>query len=169
MIILSTATSAQTFQLIPRKFVISGSLIVRDEETNITQTKSVAINKLGDYGAISVALALEEGKFYELELFSLGSNWDSVFELWNNITIDWNEALTPIGATWATAQEEWNLATSKWNEVREEVKQTIYKDRLFCTDQTISQRASEYYNPIKGLYKKSNARDNNYKVYNRTI
>ena len=169
MIILSTATSAQTFQFIPRKFVISGSLIVRDEETNITQTKEVAIGKLGDFGAISVALTLEEGKFYEVELFSLGSNWETVFELWNNITIDWNEALTPIGATWATAQEEWNLATSKWNEVREEVKQTIYKDRLFCTDQTISQRASEYYNPIKGLYKKSNARDNNYKVYNRTI
>lgn len=166
MIILSTATSAQTFQFIPRKFVISGSLVVRDEETNITQTKPVAINKLGDFGAISVALTLEEGKFYEVELFSLGSNWDTVYELWNNITINWDEALTPIGATWATAQEEWNLATSKWEEPREEVQQTIYKDRIFCTNQTISQRASEYYNPIKGLYKASTQGDNTYKVYN---
>ena len=74
--------------------------------------------------------------------------------------------LTPIGATWATAQEEWNLATNKWEDPRESVEQTIYKDRIFCTDQTISQRASEYYDPIKGLYKKSTSRDNTYKVYN---
>ena len=166
MIILSTATSAQTFQFIPRFFVISGSLIVRDEETNLTQTKEVGMGKLGDYADISVALTLEEGKFYEIELFSLGSNWDTVFEFWNNITIDWNEALTPIGATWATAQEEWNLATSKWEDVREELKQIIYKDRIFCTDQTISQRAAEYYDPIKGLYKASTKGNNTYKVYN---
>ncbi len=166
MIILSTATSAQTFQFIPRKFVISGSLIVRDEETNIVQTNQVPIGKQGDFGSISVALTLEEGKFYEVELFSLGSNWDTVFELWNNITINWDEALTPVGATWATAQEEWNLATNKWEDPREKVEQTIYKDRIFCTDQTISQRASEYYDPIKGLYKKSTSRDNTYKVYN---
>tara|TARA_R110000765_G_C18914782_1_gene605267 strand:+ start:1084 stop:1587 length:504 start_codon:yes stop_codon:yes gene_type:complete len=166
MVILSTATSAQTFQFIPRKFVISGSLVIRDEETNLTQTKEVGIGKLGDFGDISVALVLEEGKFYELELFSLGSNWNKVTELWNDITINWNEALTPIGATWATAQEEWNLANSKWESVREEVKQIIYKDRIFCTDQTISQRASEYYDPIKGLYDASTSGDNTYKVYN---
>ena len=166
MVILSTATSAQTFQFIPRTFVISGSLVIRDEETNLTQTKEVGIGKLGDFGDISVALVLEEGKFYELELFSLGSNWNKVTELWNDITINWNEALTPIGATWATAQEEWNLANSKWESVREEVKQIIYKDRIFCTDQTISQRASEYYDPIKGLYDASTSGDNTYKVYN---
>ena len=166
MVILSTATSAQTFQFIPRKFVISGSLVIRDEETNLTQTKEVGIGKLGDFGDISVALVLEEGKFYELELFSLGSNWNKVTELWNDITINWNEALTPIGATWATAQEEWNLANSKWESVREEVKQIIYKDRIFCTDQTISQRASEYYDPIIGLYDASTSGDNTYKVYN---
>ena len=166
MVILSTATSAQTFQFIPRTFVISGSLIVRDEETNLTQTRDVGIGKLGDFADISVALVLEEGKFYELELFSLGSNWNKVTELWNDITINWNEALTPIGATWATAQEEWNLANSKWESVREEVKQIIYKDRIFCTDQTISQRASEYYDPIKGLYDASTSGDNTYKVYN---
>ena len=91
---------------------------------------------------------------------------EKVFEFWNNITITWDEALTPIGATWATAQEEWSLATNKWEDPREAVEQTIYKDRIFCTDQTISQRASEYYDPIKGLYKKSTSRDNTYKVYN---
>jgi len=166
MIILSTATSAQTFQFIPRSFVLSGTLTVRDEETNIVQTNQVPLGKQGDYGSINVALTLEEGKFYEVELTSLGSNWDTVFEFWNNITITWDEALTAIGATWGNAQEEWNLATNKWEDPREAVEQTIYKDRIFCTDQTISQRASEYYDPIKGLYKKSTSRDNTYKVYN---
>ncbi len=166
MIILSTATSAQTFQFIPRFYVLSGTLIVRDEETNIVQTNTVPLGRLGGFASINVALTLEEGKFYEIELTSLGSNWNTVFELWNNITITWDQALTAIGSTWGNAQEEWNLATSKWEDPREAVEQTIYKDRIFCTDQTISQRASEYYDSIKGLYKVSTQGDNTYKVYN---
>ena len=166
MIILSTATSAQTFQFIPRFSVLSGTLTIRDEETNIVQTKPVPLGKTGGFSSINVALNLEEGKYYELKLTSLGSNWDTVFELWNNITVNWDEALTAIGSTWGNAQEQWNLATSQWQDPREAVEQTIYKDRIFCTNQTISQRASEYYDPIKGLYKVSTQGDNTYKVYN---
>ena len=46
MIILSTATSSQTFTFIPRSFAISGELEVVDEETQLAQTQNIAITKL---------------------------------------------------------------------------------------------------------------------------
>lgn len=166
MIILTNSTGEQNLQFIPRKFVISGSLIIRDEETDITQTHLVGVGSDGFYATISVALSLELNKFYEMKLLSLGSDWENVFQLWNNATINWEQGITPIGSTWATAEEDFNLASSNWEDTRESLEETIYKDRIFCTNQTISQRASEYYDPIKGLYKKSTSRDNTYKVYN---
>ena len=45
MIILSTATSSQTFTFIPRSFAISGELEVVDEETQLAQTLNIAITK----------------------------------------------------------------------------------------------------------------------------
>jgi len=166
MIYLSTASSAQTFTFIPKKFVISANISVTDEETGLVQTELVGITKLNNLGSISVALNLQEGKFYELSITSLGSNWDTVGQNWNLIGINWEEALTPVGAAWDTAQEEWEVTTGAWNDTREPVTQVIYKDRIFCTDQTISQRSEEYYNIDEGLYITSNLGDNTYKVYN---
>ena len=42
----------------------------------------------------------------------------------------------------------------------------IYKERLFCTNQTLSQGANEYYDVDKDVYKESTAGTNKYKVYN---
>ena len=128
MIYLSTALSEQTITFIPRKFVISADLAVTDEMTGLVQDKAVGISKLNNLGSISVPLVLLEGRFYELRITSVGSNWDKVEQTWNLIGINWEEAATPIGATWATAQEEWNTATGKWDESRETVSQTIYND-----------------------------------------
>jgi|TARA_B100000073_G_C23577268_1_gene510710 hypothetical protein len=166
MIYLNTASSAQTFTFIPSKFVISANIKVTDEETGLHQTKLVGISKLNNLGSISVALNLKEGKFYRLQITSLGSNWDTVGQNWNLVGINWEEALTPVGASWSTAQEEWEVTSGKWNDVREPVTQVIYTDRIFCTDQTISQRSQEYYNINEGIYKKSQSGDNTYKVYN---
>ena len=167
MIILSPATSAQTFTFIPRNFVITGSLVVTDEETREVQTNTVYINHLDNLGSINVALDIEIDKWYELELNSVGSDWDAVVQSWNLINIDWEEALSPIGAMWSTVTENWNVATGNWDSVRGPVTQVIYRDRIFCTNQTISQRNQEYYNSIKGLYDESTAGSNKYKVYNR--
>lgn len=166
MIYLSTASSAQTFTFIPSKFVISANIKVVDEETGLHQTKLVGITKLNNLGSITTALALEEGKFYELSITSLGSNWDTVGQSWNLIGINWEEALTPVGASWSTAQEEWEVTTGNWDSVREPVTQVIYKDRIFVTDQTIGQRSQEYYSIDHGAYKVSTAGSNKYKVYN---
>ena len=87
MIYLSTATSAQTFTFIPKKFTITGTLNVTDEETGLVQSQTVGINKLSNLGAITAALTLEEGKFYEVNISSLGSNWEDVVLFWNEINI----------------------------------------------------------------------------------
>lgn len=166
MIYLSTAASAQTFTFIPSKFVISANIKVVDEETGLHETKLVGITKLNNLGSITVALSLEEGKFYELSITSLGSNWDTVGQSWNLVGINWEEALTPVGASWSTAQEEWEVTTGNWDEVREPVTQVIYNDRIFVTNQTISQRSEEYYSIDHGAYKVSTSGSNKYKVYN---
>ena len=166
MIYLSTATSAQTFTFIPKKFTITGTLNVTDEETGLVQSQTIAINKLSNLGAITAALTLEEGKFYEVNVSSLGSNWEDVVLFWNNININWDEGTTPVGSTWQTAQDSWNQTGGNWDSVRQPVSEVIYNDRIFCTNQTISQRSQEYYDVIKDEYVYSTSGDNTYKVYN---
>jgi len=166
MIYLSTASSAQTFTFIPRKFVVSADLYVTDEETGVVQKNLVGITKLYNLGSVTTALTLQEGKFYEIRIDSIGSNWDTTGQNWNLIGINWEEALTPVGSAWDTAAEEWSAASGDWDDVREPVTQVIYRDRLFCTDQTISQRSQEYYDVDFGAYTPSTSGDNTYKVYN---
>ena len=166
MIYLSTATSAQTFTFIPRSFVINARIEVKDEETLVVQTANVPISQVSGLGAINVALSLEEGKFYSLKIVSIGSNWETIQQTWDLLTINWEQGITRSGAAWNFATNTWNETTGKWDDVRSPKELVIYKDRIFCTNQTISQGGDEYYDLIKGVYKSSNARDNKYKVYN---
>ena len=166
MIYLSTASSAQTFTFIPREFVINARLDVTDEETGLVQTVNVPINQVGLYSSINVALTLQESKFYEVKVTSIGSNWEDVNQFWNLTTINWEQGITRTGAAWNFASDSWNETTGNWDEVRAPREVIIYRDRLFCTDQTISQGANEYYDVDKDVYKVSTSGTNLYKVYN---
>lgn len=166
MIYLSDAVSAQTFTFIPRSFVINARLEVKDEETGLVQTNNVSINRLSGYASINVALSLQENKFYEIKVVSVGSNWEDVSQFWNLITINWEEGITRSGSTWNFATDTWNETTGNWDTVRQPKEVLIYKDRLFCTNQTISQGANEYYDVYKDVYETSTSGDNTYKVYN---
>jgi len=166
MIYLSTASSAQTFTFIPREFVINARLDVTDEETGLVQTVNVPINQVGLYSSINVALTLQESKFYEIKVTSIGSNWEDVNQFWNLTTINWEQGITRTGAAWNFASDSWNETTGNWDDVRAPREVIIYRDRLFCTDQTISQGANEYYDVDKDVYKVSTSGTNLYKVYN---
>ena len=166
MIYLSTATSAQTFTFIPREYVINARLEVTDEETGLVQTVNVPINQVGLYSSINVALTLQESKFYEIKVTSIGSNWEDVNQFWNLTTINWEQGITRTGAAWNFASDSWNETTGNWDDVRAPREVIIYRDRLFCTDQTISQGANEYYDVDKDVYKVSTSGTNLYKVYN---
>ncbi len=166
MIYLSDSSSAQTFTFIPRSFVINARLEVRDEETGVLQTANVPISKLSGYAAINVALSLVENKFYEVKIVSIGSNWDDINQFWNLLTINWEEGITRSGSAWNFATNSWNETTGNWDTVRQPKELVIYKDRIFCTNQTLSQGANEYYDVDKDVYKESTAGTNKYKVYN---
>lgn len=166
MIYLSDSSSAQTFTFIPRSFVINARLEITDEETGITQNNNVAISRLSGYAAINVALTLVENKFYEIKIVSIGSNWDDVEQFWNLTTINWEDGITRSGSAWNFATNSWNETTGNWETVRQPKELVIYKDRLFCTNQTLSQGANEYYDVDKGVYKHTTLGTNKYKVYN---
>jgi hypothetical protein len=136
MIYLSDASSAQTFTFIPEAFVINARLEVRDEETGDVQTNLVPLTRLSGYASINVALTLQENKFYEVKIISIGSNWDDVSQFWNLLSVNWEDGITRSGSAW-------NFA-----------------------NQTVSQGANEYYDVYKGVYKKSTSGTNKYKVYN---
>lgn len=166
MIYLSTASSAQTFTFIPEAFVINARLEVKDEETGDVQTALVPITRLSGYAAINVALTLVENKFYEVKVISIGSNWDDVTQSWNLLSVNWEDGITRSGSAWNFATNSWNETTGNWDSVREPKDLVIYRDRIFCTNQTVSQGANEYYDVYKGVYKKSTSGTNKYKVYN---
>lgn len=166
MIYLSDAASAQTFTFIPESFVINARLEVRDEETGIVQTNLVPITRLSGYASINVALTLQENKFYEVKVISVGSNWDDVTQFWNLLSVNWEDGITRSGSAWNFATNSWNETTGNWDAVREPKDLVIYRDRIFCTNQTVSQGANEYYDVYKGVYKKSTSGTNRYKVYN---
>ena len=109
MIYLSDAVSAQSFTFIPRSFAINARLEVKDEETGIVQNNNVAINKLSGYASINVALTLQEDKFYEVTVVSIGSNWDVVDQFWNLTTVNWEEGITRSGSAWNFATDTWTV------------------------------------------------------------
>lgn len=167
MIYLSTATSQQTFTFIPREFAINVRIEVRDEQTGEKQSQNLPLGTLSGFSSLTVALNnLIEGRFYELTVVSIGSNWDSVTQFWNLLSINWEQGITRSGSAWNFATNDWNSTTGNWDTVRSARELIIYKDRIFCTNQTISQGANEYYSPIKDVYKVSTSRNNKYKVYN---
>jgi hypothetical protein len=71
MKILSTSADAQTFKIIPREYVTTATLILRDDSTNTESTysnitPSVSVNHLEIQQAFSPILV--EGRFYDMIL-----------------------------------------------------------------------------------------------------
>ena len=104
-----------------------------------------------------------------MKIVSIGSNWETVTQTWDLLTINWEQGITRSGAAWNFATNSWNETTGNWDDVRDPRELVIYKDRIFCTNQTLSQGANEYYDPYKDVYISSTSRDNTYKVYNGPV
>ena len=109
---LTTSTDAQTITIIPRSYVTSATLKLRDDSTNTEVSYSVTPTTEGNYLVVTNAYTLIEGRFYDLTL------------------LDGTEV--------------------------------IYKDKVFCTDQTISQPSNDYYKVNKYVYKSDTSFDNDY-------
>lgn len=143
MKILTTSATAQTLTFIPREYPSSVKMTIRDNSTNTTTTvDNLTLTKTNDKASISTTFTLIEGRFYDLNIIKgLGANWDNL-------------------------STQWQLATDNWeNVVSSEIN--IYKDKIFCTDQTINQAENDYYTINSGEYTQSTSYpDDDYIIIN---
>ena len=102
MIILTTSTTAQSLSVIPRSYLGTFTMAIRDDSTNVTVdyqiTSAITSGNYLNFNTI-FAPVLVENHFYDIELYTDSNKTDS-----------------------------------------------IYKDRIFCTDQNIDQSNNDYYN-----------------------
>ena len=112
MIKLTTSTDAQTIKVIPRSYATNVSMVFRDDSTNTSVTYTSSATTTKNHLVISQALALKEGRFYDLTI--------------------------------------------------KEGTSVIYKDKVFCTDQTVDQDTNNYYSVNDGEYTIDTSYDNDY-------
>jgi hypothetical protein len=128
MKILTTSTSAQTITFAPRSYPSAVILSLRDTSTNTTtRTQNVSLTKTNDKASISTTFSLKEGRFYDLSI------------------------LEGVGALWNTYTTQWQLATDNWENITTS-EESIYLDKIFCTDQTVNQADNDYYTINSGQY-----------------
>lgn len=128
MKILTTSTSAQTLTFAPRSYPSEVIVSLRDSSTNTTtRTENVTLTQTNDNASISTTFSLVEGRFYDLKI------------------------LQGVGALWNTYTTEWQLATDNWESITTS-EESIYLDKIFCTDQTVNQADNDYYTINSGQY-----------------
>ena len=146
MIILTTAASAQTLSIIPREYVDSFSMDIRDDSTNVTKQYDItkagnSIATVGNYLNFNATFnpILVENHFFDFRLYIDYNFWNTNYSLWNFYEVKWN---TDDGQVI-----------------------DIYNDKIFCTDQDVDQlNQNDYYKLNKGQYTHYNGFNNTYTV-----
>ena len=143
MIVFNTSATAQAFKIIPRSYAAEFTMSITDDSTNITVYYNIT-NAITDVNYLTFNQAfnpiLVEGHFYDIRLYSDYNYWNTNYQLWENDNSFWNiDRTTDV---------------------------TLFRERIFCTDQSIDQIEDEYYDLNLGVYKTFNAaNDNQYKVF----
>ena len=130
MIILTTTAAAQTLSVIPREYDNSEfAMSIRDDQTNVKVVYNSNTGVItGNYLQFSKAFfpVLVEGHFFDLHLYVDSDTWSTNNNFWNMYDVIWNLAADHI--------------------------QNIFRDKIFCTDQTIDQSENDYYKLDEGQY-----------------
>lgn len=146
MIVLTT-TASQTLKVIPREYLGSFTIDVRDSSLNKSFTyfeNTVTTNGnymefTNNYIDASSNSIFKEARFYDLDLYADFNFWNTNLSLWNL-----------YDEIWQTDSDQ---------------KQRIYRDRIFVTDQDIDQlNDNDHYNINKDQYTTNNSYDNEYIV-----
>ena len=142
MIILKTSAAAQTLSVIPRRHDSDFVMSIRDDSTNTTEFYTVTgATTVDNYLQFSQAFStlLVENHFYDIQLYINSSFWNTNLELWDLYDVLWED-------------------DSDYIEV-------LFKDKVFCTDQDITQlNENDYYELNKGVYEHYNGFNNKYTV-----
>jgi hypothetical protein len=139
MIVLTTTTAEQTFEIIPREYVTDAQICIRDESTN-----------------------------EEICVFTTGSEWNTNTLQWQLANYDWeDEAGIVITNDLMYITLNLNLVESRFYDIKiSNVSGTvIFRDKIFCTDQTIDQATNNYYDMNLGQYTINTSGNNDYIIY----
>ncbi len=135
MKILTTSTGEQTLRIIPRSYPDEISLVLRDDSTNTEE-------------------------IYVIE----NLEWDNNNDQWQLADYDWNET----GGFneedgYLVIRNEFSLIEGRYYDLTiTDGTNVIYKDKIFCTDQTIDQDTNNYYSVNEGVYTTEDSYDNEY-------
>lgn len=145
MIVLTT-TASQTLTIIPREYLGSFYVKIRDTSLNktftyledTTTTSGNYLSFTGNYVDDADVSIFIEGRFYDLDAFADYNYWNTNLSLWE------------------TYDEDWQTDSDK--------KSRVYKDTIFCTNQDIDQNDSDYYDLNKDQYVTNDSFNNEYIV-----
>ena len=92
MIVLTTATTAQTFNVIPRIYASEFSMSITDDSTNIPVYYDITnattnVNFLTFTQVFSPVLV--EGHFYDIRFYTDYNFWNTNYQLWENDNSFW--------------------------------------------------------------------------------
>lgn len=135
MKILTTSTGEQTIRIIPRSYPDDVTLILRDDSTN------------------------------EIVTYTLDSmEWENTDEVWNAVDLNWNDAGGYFEEDgYLVINNQYNLVEGRFYDLTiKEGSVVIYKDKIFCTDQTIDQETNNYYSINENVYTTEDSYDNDY-------
>tara|TARA_B100000497_G_C7660138_1_gene397604 strand:- start:1139 stop:1558 length:420 start_codon:yes stop_codon:yes gene_type:complete len=139
MIVLTTTTAEQTFEIIPREYVTDATICIRDESTN-----------------------------EEICVLTTGAEWNTNTLQWQLANYDWeDEAGIVITNDLMYITINLNLVESRFYDIKiSNVSGTvIFRDKIFCTDQTIDQATNNYYDMNLGQYTINTSGNNDYIIY----
>ena len=144
--IVFTTTASQTLTIIPREYLGSFYIKIRDTSLNktftyledTTTTSGNYLSFTGNYVDDADVSIFIEGRFYDLDAFADYNYWNTNLSLWE------------------TYDEDWQTDSDK--------KSRVYKDRIFCTNQDIDQNDSDYYDLNKDQYVTNDSFNNEYIV-----
>lgn len=93
---LTTSDNAQTVLFIPREYVTTADLVLRDDSTNVETTEAVTLGTSGEYASLSHIFDLKEGRYYDLRIVSEGNviYRDKIFCTDQDIDQDTNDYYT---------------------------------------------------------------------------
>ena len=139
MIVLTTSTADQTFRVIPREYVTDAEICIRDESTN-----------------------------EQICVLTTGSEWNTNTLEWQLANYDWeDEAGIVITNDIMYITMNLDLLEGRFYDLK--ISNTsgtvIFRDKIFCTDQTIDQETNNYYDMNQGLYIENTSGNNDYIIY----
>ena len=142
MIILNTLATAQALSVIPRDYLSTFTMDVRDDSTNVTVgygiTNAVTSGNYLNFNN-TFSPVLVENHFYDLYLYVDYNYWNSNNSFWNLYDIFW--------------------------QTDSDYKEDVYRDKIFCTNQDIDQlNDNDHYQLNKGQFTTYNGFDNTYIV-----